>query len=99
MIAISRPGQSQPRPDPDVSSAAVASGAAPWPCVPDAVTPEAARCLAMATLRLARKCPGNSSSALVKPGTEAAYPPFLNRCIAASKLVSTGPPWGLTPAF
>ena len=34
--------------------------------------PEAARCLAMARLRLARKCPGKSSSALVKLGTEAA---------------------------
>ena len=59
--------------------------------VPDALDPEAARCLAMARLRLARKCPGKSSSALVKPGTEAAYPLFLNRCIAASKLASTGP--------
>ena len=95
VIAISSPGQSQPRPDPDVSSAAVTSGTATLPCVPDAVTPEAARCLAMARFRLARKCPGKSSSALVKPGTEAANPPFLNRCIAASKLVSTGPPWGL----
>ena len=44
----------------------------PWAVVPGAVLPDAARCLAMASFWLARKCPGNSSSALVKPGTDAA---------------------------
>ena len=62
------PGQSQPRPDPDVSSAAVTSGAAPLPCVPDAVTPEAARCLAMASVPAGQEVPREELERLGEAG-------------------------------